>query len=399
MITTDEIPLEKMRAMEFSHHCRCGGTLSVAWGGAFGIQGYVLRCGNDPQHRDFERSFEMTMGNCPDIPGWQLTKKRRNQMESQIGSENTSKLMKYQGRITLTEEEVKDIIATIWPRAIKEAPDVVKRAVLICLQYRLNPLVKQLHLLPFLNKKESKRQGYEIYDWAIARGIQADRLLARRQGPFSYIDNTPRRMTEEEQKQIYGKIDKQSFHAIVRLRDPSTGAEVTGYGAWPVNVDVYGIEKGNTMENMAFIHAERQALDRLHPGEMPEDVMVVDERFFNIEKVAPISPTNTKIIDAPPSDKTTTTKSIEEKEPPAAEEQHLLDESLIAGMDKVWIQETIKAIHWSEETTKSWISVNLKVEATGDLYKDVLPRLTKEQAIRFTNEISNKASQLPLVEN
>jgi len=304
--------------------------------------------------------------------------------------------MKYQGRIKLSEAEVNDIIATIWPRAIKEAPDVVKRAILICLQYRLNPLMKQLHLIPFKNKEESKKQGRTVYDWAVARGIQADRLLARRQGPFSYINNTPRKMTDDEQNEIFGKIDKANFHAIVKLRDPSTGAESTGYGHVANDAEIYGKEKGNTLANMAFIHAERQALDRLHPGDMPDDIMVVDERFINIPKVAQIPTTGAKVIDVPPEKKTTTQIS-EEKEPPPGEENHEPEDSLIAGMDKGWVQETLKAIHWSDETTKSWISSNLKVEATGDLYKDVLPRLNKEQAQRFTNEIQTKASQLPLI--
>jgi hypothetical protein len=337
------------------------------------------------------------MSNDPDVTGWRLSNYRRRQLEQQIGQENTGKLMKYQGRIKLSETEVNDIIATIWPRAIKEAPDVVKRAILICIQYRLNPLMKQLHLLPFKNKDESKKQGRDVYDWAVARGIQADRLLARRQGPFSYIGNTPRKMTDDEQKEIFGKVDKANFHAIVKLRDPSTGAESTGYGHVSNDVAVYGKDKGNTLENMAFIHAERQALDRLHPGDMPDDIMVVDERFINIPKVAQIPTTGAKVIDVPPEKKITITQSSEGKESPPGEENHEPEDSLIAGMDKGWVQETLKAIHWSDETTKSWIASNLKVEATGELYKDVLPRLNKEQAQRFTNEIQNKASQLPLI--
>ncbi len=317
-------------------------------------------------------------------------------MDNQIGQENTNKLMKYQGRITLTEPEVKDIIATIWPRAVKEAPDVVKRAILICLQYRLNPLMKQLHLLPFKDKEESKKQRRDVYSWAIARGIQADRLLARRQGPFSYIDNTPRKMTDEEQKQIFGKVDKDSFHAIVKLRDPSTGAESTGYGAWSHNSDVYGKEKGNTMENMAFIHAERQALDRLHPGDMPEDVMVVDERFLNLDKAAQLPPSTTKVIDVPKVEKVT--EKTTEEPPPEEEKRDSAEpppEEINTDM-KVWLAETLKAIKWSEETAKSWISATFKIEVTGDLLKDVLPRMTKDQAARFTKELNAKASQQSL---
>ena len=397
MIKDNELPYEKLKKMAETHECSCGSRLSVAWGGSWGYKGYVLRCGKDPSHNDFVRPFETTMSNDPDVTGWRLSNYRRRQLEQQIGQEKTSKLMKYQGRVTLSHEEVEDIIATIWPRAIKEAPDVVKRAILICIQYRLNPLMKQLHLLPFKNKEESRKQGRDVYDWAIARGIQADRLLARRQGPFSYIENTPRKMTDEEQKQVYGKVDKENFHAIVKLRDPSTNAESTGYGHLAFKADVYGKEKGNTLENMAFIHAERQALDRLHPGDMPEDVMVVDERFLNIERVAQLPQTNTKVIDAPPTREKHTEKTTTTTEPPPTEEELHTNEPPAGESDmKIWLKETLTAIHWSEETTKSWIAATFKIEVTGDLEKDVLPRLTRDQAERFTKELNTKASQQSL---
>lgn len=401
MIKDTDISVEKMEEMQYTHLCKCGGVLSVAWGGAWGYQGYVLRCGNNVAHSEFVRPFEITMANNADYPGWKFTNQRRKQLEQQVGEERASKLMKYQGRITLTKEEVEDIITTIWPRAIKEAPSVVKRAILICLQYRLNPLMKQLHLLPFKNKEESRKQGRDVYDWAIARGIQADRLLARRQGPFSYIDNTPRRMTDDEQKQIFGKVEKDVFHAIVKLRDPSTNAESTGYGHLSLKAEVYGQEKGNTLENMAFIHAERQALDRLHPGDMPEDVMVVDERFLlSFERVAQLPASKTIVIDTPKVEKTTVSEPVvTESVPPKSEPEVKLEpieEPPPLGLDMDWLKETLKQIKWNEETTKSWLGVNLKVNNTGTL-EEVIRRMDKEQLARFTKEIQNRAAQIPMV--
>ena len=44
------------RTAKDSHMCgTCGGELSVAWGGAFGIEGYILRCGNDIKHDTINR--------------------------------------------------------------------------------------------------------------------------------------------------------------------------------------------------------------------------------------------------------------------------------------------------------------------------------------------------------
>jgi len=149
---------------------------------------------------------------------------------------------------------------------------------------------------------------------------------------------------------------------------------------------------------MAFIHAERQALDRLHPGDMPDDVMVVDERFLNLDKAVQLPPSMTKVIDMPKTDKVED-KAPEEPPPPPEEETHEPvgnpPEEINADM-KVWLAETLKTIHWSEETTKSWISATFKIDATGDLLKDVLPRMSKDQATRFTKELNNKASQQSL---
>lgn len=312
-------------------------------------------------------------------------------MEQQIGEKKTAAVMKYQGIMTLSNKDATDIIATIWPEAIKESPAEVKRAMLICVQYRLNPLMKHLYLLPFRDKEKSKELKKEVHTWAVALGISANRLLARRQGPYSYVDNSPRVMSDSEQNTIFGKVDKDKIWAITKLRDKD-GMEAQGYGWWPAKGEVYGADKGNTPEGMAMIRSERQALDRLRPDTMPTDTMVVDDKYM---------PDGGKVIDAekiaPGEGPKAITQGKEIIVEQSTKERHELDDSIIAGMDKAWVAETLKAIKWSDETTKSWISANLKVDATGDLYKDVLPRLNKEQAQRFTNEIQNKASQLPLI--
>jgi hypothetical protein len=387
MFTTEEITLEKMQEMEFTHHCRCGSKLSVAWGGSFGVQGYVLRCGNDPQHREFDRDYEISMAESQEVPGWKLPNWRKKELEEQ--TKDSNKVMRYVGRTKLSPDEVRDIFKTIWPRAMAEAPDVVKRAILICLQYNLHPLMKQLHLIPFKNKNESKKQGKDVFDWAIAHGIQSDRLLARRQGPFSYIDNTPRRMTDAEQKIIFGSVDK-DIHAIVKLRDPSTSAESVGYGAWPKDAEVYGAEKGNTALGMASIRAERVALDRLHPGELPEDVVTIDEQFLPKELPEQLV---RKVIDATPPAPVDNPEKATTTEPPPTGDRPV-EVSVVEGLDRDWYNETIALIRWNDETVKSWIGVNLKVDNTGKV-TDVLARLNKEQMARFCKEIQTRRDTLP----
>jgi hypothetical protein len=181
------------------------------------------------------------------------------------GMTTETSLRRYEGQTNLTEKEATHILETCWPNAPRQ--EVVKAA-LLCKSYGLNPLMKHVFLIPF------KRQ--DGTDWVTVMGIKATRLLASRRKPYTYLDG-PRVMTDDEQKTIFGKIDFDRIWAICKVGDLQ-GSQAPGYGFWPKSGNPYGMDKGNSPENMAFIRAERSALDRLLPGEMP-DVEVVDERY------------------------------------------------------------------------------------------------------------------------
>jgi hypothetical protein len=57
-----------------------------------------------------------------------------------------------------------------------------------------------------------------------------------------------------------------------------------------------------------------------------------------------------------------------------------------------WLDKTLKSIKWSEDTAKSWISSNLKVDTKGKL-PEVVTRLTREQAERFVHELQERAAR------
>ena len=167
------------------------------------------------------------------------------------------------------------------------------RAALLCATYQLNPLMKHVFLVGYKNKVTQKT------DWSIQIGIGATRLAASRRGPVSYIDG-PRIMTEDEQKQIRGKVETDKIWAVVKLGGKK-GATSVGYGSYPrTGPDPKGCEKGNSRENMAMIRSERQALDRLYPAEMPmpSDVELVDEAYEPAPKVEVIEGTVADISEA-----------------------------------------------------------------------------------------------------
>jgi hypothetical protein len=236
----------------------------------------VIRCGKVAEHEgvekygrwEYDRDRMLAMGATPaEIEDWQaqgIIERRLRKMEAQ----QSTALAPYVGKAIITEEEAKRIIITVWPNAPKE--EVVKAAIM-CAQYKLNPLMGHVHLMKFRT-----RDGEQ---WSIVRGINADRLLASRGRRFSYIDDTPRIMTDEEQEKFLGEVDNSKIHAIVVLRDHE-GNTYRGFGAWPREKEVMGADKGNSKANMAFIRAERQALHRAAPAELPTEGEVVDDAYL-----------------------------------------------------------------------------------------------------------------------
>jgi len=104
--------------------------------------------------------------------------------------------------------------------------------------------------------------------------------MAQRKHNYSYLDMSPRKATNDEVEKILGDTaDPNSIYGFVHIKDIDTKAEAFGLRGIPKNERIKGEEKGNTHLNMACIRAERLALDRQYPGEMPQGVEVVDERF------------------------------------------------------------------------------------------------------------------------
>jgi hypothetical protein len=266
----------------------CQAYLSVSTGYLVKYQGYILRCTNDVNHTGIMRPAEI---NNYDQPGYNMpgtVSKKEKELTLKYGEEKTRALVAASGGnvlSTLTEERATEIIKTIWPGA----PMVeVKKAAIVCQQYGLNPLMKHLYLIPFNCKIKGKNGQPDRYEesYAMVMGIKASRIIARRAGAYSYLDDTPRFMTVEEQVKIFGKEDRENICAITRLKD-NKGNTSIGTGKWPHGTSAYGSDKGNTPLNMAMIRSERQALDRLFPDSLPESQDVVDERYQEL-------PTETK---------------------------------------------------------------------------------------------------------
>jgi hypothetical protein len=61
-------------------------------------------------------------------------------------------------------------------------------------------------------------------------------------------------------------------------------------------------------------------------------------------------------------------------------------------IDLTWLKEALNEIKWSDDTAKSWLATNFKVDTKGSL-SEVLSRLTREQAQEFVKEVQKRAAQ------
>ncbi len=283
---------ERLRNLADRNRCACGGALSVAQNPTLDI--LQLRCGRCGfvgsdgivKQRSLTRMYQdgaalpLTIAN-------RIEAKEKKQMAEQIGQDKAVILAPYRQVAALNEEQATKVLTTIWP----DAPQIeVTKAALICAQYHLNPLMKHIFLIGYYNKKTGRK------DWSTQIGIKATRLMAVRKGTFSYLDDSPRIMSEAEQMKIYGDVAHDRIRAITILRDEKTGAVVRGYAHWMLNEEPKGTEKGNSKANMSFIRSERQAIDRLRPGEMPSDVDVADEQYMPAPQVTEVNDSHSESI-------------------------------------------------------------------------------------------------------
>jgi len=278
----EKLTREDLFELRKKNKCKqCGGMLNVFMD--FGAGKAFLAC-NDWQ-RTHHDGIEREASRYEQEGLASLTiNSRREIMEQAIGEEKTKALARYIGPGPITKAIATEIVETLWG----QAPLIEKtKAILLCQTYQLNPLMKHLYLVGYRRKDSAGKfivddQGKPVLDWSIQIGIGATRLMAQRKHNYSYLDLTPRKATKEEIDRILGDTaDPNCIYGFVHIKDVNSGAEAFGLRGIGKTENIKGVEKGNTHLNMACVRAERLALDRQYPGEMPQgDIEVVDERYI-----------------------------------------------------------------------------------------------------------------------
>ena len=210
-------------------------------------------------------------------------------MEEKVGLEKTRALAKLPAHGQLTQPQAEHILSLVYPNVPK---DEVIRCAILCRDFGLHPLMKEVYIIGFENKRTGKK------DYSTVIGIGASRKMAAdKKGAYSFLDNSPRAAKPEEIIKQYGKDseeEKDNLISICKLKGEK-GNEAEGFGLWPKEKTPYGLDKGNTKRNMANIRSERQALSRL-PGEALPQLEVVDEAYVEVPDVGKVIEKTGEII-------------------------------------------------------------------------------------------------------
>jgi hypothetical protein len=376
---TTGIPLVEMQRMERDGYvCAiCRSRITVAWRGTYKISQYILKCTKNIEHSGVVRPYVPT--------AYEIIERR----ELEAMTTNTGVAVR---RMTaLSQARANQIIESLWGAA----PPIEKlKAAMICVDYGLNPLQKHLFLVGYEHKENGR---VDRVDWSIIYGIKAKRVIAYRHGYFAYADNTPRLMTEEEEKRIYGDPDPKYCRAITILIDEK-GNRFPGYGQWAktktwdnkesVN-NPKGSDKGNTISNMALIRSESNALEKFAPGEMPPPGDTVDADFEELPDQSGLK------ADA-------LTGEIKETQAPAKVEpkaetkmtpapQATVPPPFIAGVDMAWLNASLHELNW-KGVIKDYLAV--KFHCLSPRVSGCLLEMKPEEITEFLKEVQNRLDML-----
>ena len=262
-----------------------------------------------PGHEGIVREYQ------PQDTDYRSEIRREIELDKEHGHETSTALASIPKHGQLTQTEAMHILKLVYPQAPQEE---IIRCAILCQDFGLHPLMKEVYLIPFKNKKTGKD------DYVTVLGINATRKLMSQRGTYSYRDNTPRVMTDQEQKSIFGEVDHDKIIAITKLRS-AKGMEAQGYGRIGKSDTIQGGDKGNTRANMAFIRSERNAFGRLFTDALPPDIEVIDDRYAEVPAIGNVDTTTGEIIEGEATVIEETPKKLT-PEPEAAEEVHKCEE-------------------------------------------------------------------------
>lgn len=295
---------EFKKLLKYQVCAECGGRLEAF----YDIKKHLpyLQCKTNPEHKNIAREYRE--------PRELNINTRREIVEEKHGKASTTALEKARLPISgaLTQPQAEHILALVYPNVPAEERI---RCAILCRDFGLHPLMKEVYILGFKNNKTGKT------DYSTVIGITASRKMAAdRKGAYSFLDGTPRAATQEEIIKQFGKDSEEERDNLISITwlKGERGNEATGFGLWPKNKEPYGTDKGNTKRNMANIRSERPAYNRL-PGEALPPVEVIDEAYTEVPDVGKVNKETGEVVEGEFKEveetQTTQSPAVEKTEP------------------------------------------------------------------------------------
>ena len=369
--------------------CECGAALSLPWGGAWGINSYVLKCAAAPSHDKVVpvKSLTRLWKEGQPIPSF-IADNIERKMRRQIVEQNNVKAMV----IKQDADKLGTYLAARFPQDLAKRETALDFArwciahqlepIRDCIPYHGNPYIT----VEWLDRKASNDDKFKGYSYKVF-GQQDKEAL----------DFDPKDMVVECQANWDG-LDKPlvGLGVVTKIeRESKTGGEVDELTAKGYRAPVIRLHP----QTMLFKRARAAALKQHYhiPAPILEELpyTTVIEAEYRVSE-APKGEKTSEAVGEKPAEK------VGAAAPTKAKAQTRKSDNEPAGevvegegfqIDLTWLKESQKALKWTDDTMLTFIISQYKVSDTS--VTGALNKLTREQAEDFTNQINSRVEKQP----
>ncbi len=264
---------ERIYRLAETMECLCGRRLTVAVKGG---EPY-LRCCESVEHTDYRPIRTLTQlydagEYINPYAAAAIEKNRRERLEEQgVPPEVQAMTIYGSDRHIMTASIAERAIRSLYPGRTRAS---VERAIMIAVEFNLNPLLKEIHIIHY----PSKTGGPGTDE--VVLGIEGNRKIAQRKTKYRYVEFF--KAVPPDQMRDMGEDPTEKIGCTVVLGTDDNHL-YPGVGFINRTATIMGEDKGNSRWNMVCIHAERNALKRLVPDDrLPARVMLFDTMFADI---------------------------------------------------------------------------------------------------------------------
>ena len=342
--------------------CKCGASLSLPWGGSWGIESFVLKCATDPSHDRVVpiKSLTRLWKEGQPIPSFIADKLKRKYKERLMEQNNVKAMV-----VKQDADKLGTYLAARFPQDLAKREAALDFArwciahqlepVRDCVPYHGNPYIT----VEWLDRQASNDDKFKGYSYRVF-GQQDKEAL----------DFDPKDLVVECQANWDG-LNKPlvGLGVVTKIeRESVTGGEVDELTAKGYRAPVIRLHP----QTMLFKRGRAAALKQHYHIPAP----ILEELPYTTVVEAEY-----RIVSEPEGD---------EKTPKVgAATEPVVDEQEGLCIDLAWLKESQKALKWTDDTCKTFLVSQYKVSPQGTL-TDVIKRLTREQAEDFVKEINKR---------